>query len=145
MELVEQPRAISIVIAFMKASSFMMSRGRIFFSSSSMIFIPVCLAKRIRALMTAGIVPLPGKCHSENFCQTVHGVSCKHAGTRSACRTSLMFNFFKLFLQSILPVLNAATPSKAETKDNFFLPIVPALIAPPETKNCRDIKSSSSH
>jgi hypothetical protein len=59
MEFVEQPRAISTVRAFMNAFSVMISLGRMFFSTSSMIFMPACLARRILALYTAGIVPLP--------------------------------------------------------------------------------------
>ena len=38
------------------------------------------------------------------------------------------------FLASIFPALYAPTPSKAETRESFFLPMMPALIAPPETR-----------
>ena len=59
MVLVEQPRAISTVSALWKAAGVMMSRGRIFFFTSSMICMPACLASRRRADHTAGMVPLP--------------------------------------------------------------------------------------
>ena len=49
MVLVEQPRAMSMVSALWKAAWVMMSRGRMFFSTSSMIFMPACLARRSRA------------------------------------------------------------------------------------------------
>ena len=59
MVLVEQPRAMSTASALRKALLVMMSRGRIFFSTSSIIFMPVCLASLSRADHTAGMVPLP--------------------------------------------------------------------------------------
>ena len=61
MVLVEQPRAMSTVSALWKAASVMMSRGRMFFSTRSMICMPACLARRSRADHTAGMVPLPRK------------------------------------------------------------------------------------
>ena len=54
-----QPNAISIVKAFLKASSVIMSRGFMSFSSSSIIFMPARLASCILSEYTAGIVPLP--------------------------------------------------------------------------------------
>ena len=59
MVFVEQPRAMSTVSALWKAAGVMMSRGRMFFATSSMICIPACLARRSRADHTAGMVPLP--------------------------------------------------------------------------------------
>ena len=59
--MVEQPSAMSIVRALRKASSVMMSRGLMSFSSSSIIFMPACFASRILSEYTAGIVPLPRK------------------------------------------------------------------------------------
>ena len=59
--LVEQPRAISTVRAFSNAAGVRMDRGVIFFSSSSMIFMPASFARRNRADITAGMVPLPGR------------------------------------------------------------------------------------
>ena len=59
MVLVEQPKAMSTVSALWNAASVMTSRGRMFFSTSSIIFMPVCLARRSRADQTAGMVPLP--------------------------------------------------------------------------------------
>ena len=38
----------------------MMSRGRMFFFTSSIIFMPACFARRRRAEYAAGMVPLPG-------------------------------------------------------------------------------------
>ena len=49
MVLVEQPRAMSMVSALWKAAAVMMSRGRMSFFTSSMICMPVCLARRSRA------------------------------------------------------------------------------------------------
>ena len=49
MVLVEQPRAMSTVSALWKAASVMISRGRMSFSTSSMIFMPACFASRSRA------------------------------------------------------------------------------------------------
>ena len=59
MVLVEQPRAMSTVSALWKAAAVMISRGRMFFFTSSMICIPVSLASRSRAERGAGMVPLP--------------------------------------------------------------------------------------
>ncbi len=59
MELVEQPRAMSRVSALWKAASVRISRGRMSRFTSSMICMPVCLASRSRADMTAGMVPFP--------------------------------------------------------------------------------------
>ena len=59
--LVEQPRAISVATAFLKAAGVRISRGQMFFFTSSMICIPECLASWMRPLCTAGIVPLPGR------------------------------------------------------------------------------------
>ena len=59
MVLVEQPSAMSTVSALWKAASVIISRGRTFFATSSMIFMPVSLASRSRAEYTAGMVPLP--------------------------------------------------------------------------------------
>ena len=50
---------MSTVSALWKAAAVIMSRGRMFFSTSSMIFMPACLASRSRADHTAGMVPLP--------------------------------------------------------------------------------------
>ena len=57
--LVEQPRAISTVIAFSRARSFTISRGLISRRTSSMICLPLSFAKRRRSEYGAGIVPLP--------------------------------------------------------------------------------------
>ena len=57
---VEQPSAMSTVSALLNAAGVMMSRGRMFFSTSVIICIPACLARRRRAEYGAGIVPLPG-------------------------------------------------------------------------------------
>jgi len=59
--LVEHPSAMSTVSAFLKALSVMMLLGVIFCSKRRMIRMPVSLARRIRADITAGIVPLPGR------------------------------------------------------------------------------------
>ena len=59
--LVEQPRAMSTAMAFSTAPRVTMSRGRMCRSRSSMTRIPACLASRIRAACTAGMVPLPGR------------------------------------------------------------------------------------
>ncbi len=59
MELVEHPSAISILKALINAFSVIMSRGLISFSTSSMIFMPACFARRILSEYTAGMVPLP--------------------------------------------------------------------------------------
>ena len=56
-----QPMAMSIVRALWKASAVMISRGRIFFRTSSMICMPACFARRMRSEYTAGMVPLPGR------------------------------------------------------------------------------------
>ena len=47
--LVEQPRAMSTVMAFFSVAMVTMSRGRMFFSTSSMIFRPLSLANCTRA------------------------------------------------------------------------------------------------
>ena len=60
MELVEHPRAMSTARAFRNASFVMIWRGNTLFLTSSMIFMPLSLARRRRAECTAGIVPLPG-------------------------------------------------------------------------------------
>ena len=49
MVLVEQPRAISTISALWKASAVMMSRGRMFWRSSSITCMPARLASRSRA------------------------------------------------------------------------------------------------
>ena len=59
-ELVEQPMAISQHSALRNAAGVRMSRGLMSFSTSSMICMPACLARWMRAACTAGIVPLPG-------------------------------------------------------------------------------------
>ena len=59
--LVEQPKAMSTVKALSIDCSLIISRGLIFFSTNSMIFLPVSLATLIRAAETANLVPLPGK------------------------------------------------------------------------------------
>ncbi len=59
MELVEHPSAISTVNAFINAFSVIMSLGLISFSTSSMIFMPACFARRRRSEYTAGMVPFP--------------------------------------------------------------------------------------
>ena len=59
MELVEQPRAMSTVRAFRKASRLIISRGRMSFFSISITAMPACLASSTRAEYTAGMVPLP--------------------------------------------------------------------------------------
>ncbi len=59
--MVEHPRAISMVRAFLKAFSVIMSLGRIFFRYISITAIPACFASLIRSEYTAGIVPLPLK------------------------------------------------------------------------------------
>ena len=57
--MVEHPKAISTVSALINAFSVIMSLGRIFFSRSSITFIPACLASLILSENTAGIVPFP--------------------------------------------------------------------------------------
>ncbi len=57
---VEQPRAMSTVRAFSKASGLMIFRGVNPFSSISSTFWPATLASRSRAAITAGTVPFPG-------------------------------------------------------------------------------------
>ena len=59
--LVEQPRAMSMARAFIKARSVMMALGRRSFCSASMARKPVRLASRSRSAITAGMVPLPGR------------------------------------------------------------------------------------
>ena len=61
MKLVEQPRAISTVSALCSAAGVMISRGFKSRRMSSMICMPVSLARRSRAEYTAGMVPLPGR------------------------------------------------------------------------------------
>ena len=57
--MVEQPKAISILNALIKAFSVIISRGLMSFSTNSIIFMPACLARRILSEYTAGIVPFP--------------------------------------------------------------------------------------
>ena len=57
--LVEHPKAISAVKAFFIDCFVIISRGQIFFFTSSIICIPACFASSILAEYTAGIVPLP--------------------------------------------------------------------------------------
>ena len=59
MLLVEQPRAISMVRALIKASFVIISLGRIFFRYISITCMPACFASLMRSEYTAGIVPLP--------------------------------------------------------------------------------------
>ena len=57
--LVEQPRAMSVVMAFQMASSVRTSLARMFFRTSSMTCIPASFASLMRAEYGAGMVPLP--------------------------------------------------------------------------------------
>ncbi len=57
--MVEHPKAISIRKALINASFVIISLGLMSFSTSSIIFIPACFAKRILSEYTAGMVPLP--------------------------------------------------------------------------------------
>ena len=57
--MVEQPRAISMVRAFMNASLVMMSLGRMSCLYISITCIPACFASLMRSEYTAGMVPLP--------------------------------------------------------------------------------------
>ena len=58
--LVEQPRAMSTRRALANALGVRTSRGRRPISRTFMICMPACLARRMRAAATAGMVPLPG-------------------------------------------------------------------------------------
>ncbi len=58
--LVEPPKAMSHSMALWMECSLMMSRMVMPFSSSSITFMPACLASRMRWEYTAGMVPLPG-------------------------------------------------------------------------------------
>ena len=58
--LVLQPRLASAARALPTAASVRMSRGLRSAASTCMTFSPLSLAKRMRSLYTAGIVPLPG-------------------------------------------------------------------------------------
>ena len=58
--MVEAPIAISTVSAFLNACAVIMSRGRMFLSSSFITASPVSLASASLCEYTAGMVPLPG-------------------------------------------------------------------------------------
>ena len=61
MVLVEPPKAMSSAMPFLMECSLMISSAVMFFSTSSITFMPACLAKRMRSEYTAGMVPLPGR------------------------------------------------------------------------------------
>ena len=61
MVLVEQPMAISVRMAFSMAFSVIISEGLISAFSRSITRSPASFARRRRALITAGMVPEPGR------------------------------------------------------------------------------------
>ena len=133
MELVEQPRAMSTVRAFINAFSVMMSRGLMSFSTSSMIFMPACLASRMRSEYTAGIVPLP---RSPMPMASVRQFM-ELAVYMPEQEPQVGHTFSSYSHSSSMDMVPAATlPTASNMEDRlFFCPwIRPAIIGPPDTK-----------
>ena len=128
----EQPSAISAVIAFLIAAEVIISRGRIFFFTSSIICIPACLASSMREEYTAGIVPLP--------CKPIPNTSVKQfiefavyiPEHEPQVGQTFFSNSVKPF-SSNLPAEYAPTASNILESERFLPPTFPASIGPPLT------------
>ncbi len=119
-------------MAFEKAFFVMIFLGVIPFFKRVIIFIPASLAKRVRAAITAGMVPLPGSpipiASVRQFMEFAVNIPAQepHVGhalssiSASACT-------------SILPDLTAPTPSNTLTRSTFLPLKFPASIGPPLT------------
>ena len=130
--LVEHPRAISTAMAFANAFSVMIFRGVILFFRSIMIFIPACLARRVRAAMTAGIVPFPGRpipmASVRQFMELAVNMPAQEPHVGHAVSSISASS-----ASPILPDLKAPTASKTLTRSIFFPSWVPASMGPPLT------------
>ena len=131
---VEQPNAISMVSAFLKAFSVMIFFGVIFFSRRLMICIPASLARRIRAAITAGIVPLPGRpipiASVRQFIELAVNIPAQDPQVGQAASSIADSSFSVIFPESTAP-----TASKTVTRSIFSEPAFsgcsPASIGPP--------------
>ena len=133
MVLVEHPKAISTMRALRNASAVIMSRGLIFFSTSSIIFMPACFARRILSEYTAGIVPFPlspipiaSVRQFMEFAVYIPEQDPQVGHTFSSYSQS----------SSMLMVPAATLPTASNIEERLlFLPFTcPANIGPPETK-----------
>ena len=127
---VDPPKAISTVMAFAKASAVMMSEGRRSRFTSSMICIPVSLARRIRSAQTAGMVPFPGsaipRTSVRQFIELAVNIPAQEPtpgqAHPSASRSSSIV---------IAPILALPTYSKTLIRSIFFPWNSPVSIGPP--------------
>ena len=131
--MVEQPSAISAVIAFLIAAAVIISRGRIFFFTSSMTCIPACLASSIRAEYTAGIVPLPfnpiPSTSVKQFIEFAVYIPEQEPQVGHTLRSNSVSCSSLIF-----PALYAPTASNILESERFLPPTLPASIGPPLTK-----------
>ena len=131
MEFVEQPKAISTLNALYIESGVIISRGRISFSRSSIIFIPACLASLILSEYTAGIVPLPGRAiprtSQRQFIEFAVNIPEHEPHEGQAASSSS-----KRPDSSIVPALNAPTASNAVLRSRNLPPKFIESIGPPE-------------
>ncbi len=124
---------MSTVSAFINASLVMMSRGLMSFSTSSIIFIPACLARRIRSEYTAGMVPLPfSPIPSASVRQFMELAVYMPEQEPQVGQT-----FSSNSARSSMVIVPAATePTASNMEERLFLcPFTrPASIGPPDTK-----------
>ena len=131
--LVEQPSAISTVRALRKASSVMMSRGRISFSTSFITAIPACFASLIRAEYTAGMVPLPFSPIPRTSVRQFMELAV-YIPEQEPQVGQVLHSNSSSFSRVILPALNSPTASEMEEKLVLAPSMCPASIGPPLTK-----------
>ncbi len=130
--LVEQPKAISAVKAFFIDCFVIISRGQIFFFTSSIICIPACFASSILAEYTAGIVPLPlspiPKTSVKQFMEFAVYIPEHepHVG-------QVFSSYFVSSSSLIFPALKAPTASNIPERLVFLPLTLPASIGPPLT------------
>jgi len=129
---VEQPRAMSTAMALAKAFGVAMSRGRIFFLSSSMTFMPACLASLMRSANTAGMVPLPGRprprASVRQFMELAVNMPEQEPAPGQAQPSSSTSSDAVM-----VPAFTLPTPSKTLIRSTGFPLSEPASMGPPDT------------
>ena len=118
--------AIALAIDFFVT----MSRGRMSLRSSSMTCIPACLARRRRAEVTAGIVPLPGRprpiASVRQFIELAVNIPEQEPQVGQALSSISASSAALIFF-----ALTAPTPSKTEIRSIVLPRWRPASIGPP--------------
>ena len=133
MVLVEQPMAMSSVRALLTALSVITSRGRRPRSTSSIIFMPVCLARRTRSAMTAGMVPFPGRAMPRasvmQFMELAVNSPAQLPQPGQDCSS-----ISRAVASSMRPASTAPGASKAPVRAILCPQTLPGSMGPPDTK-----------